>query len=226
MKWRSAVFSLMVGAAGTLWAQEPADTLSAAQLEKETFEPSVYELRMARRMRRWQRLIPSHYKLQFAGSIGLFSLGPGWTYGRSNQWETDLMFGFLPKFESDEAKLVFTLRQSYIPWNIQFGRSDFGFKPLSCGLFFSSVLNDDFWVSEPSRYPGGYYGFSTRLRANIFLGQRFTYYWADDKRAFAQGVSFYYEFSVCDTDLITFFGDRCIKFKDILSLALGLKVHI
>lgn len=58
------------------------------------------------------------------------------------------------------------------------------------------------------------------------MGQRITYCRPNEKRTFAQGISLYYEFSACDTDLITCFGDRCIKFKDIISLAIGLKVHL
>lgn len=226
MRLRNVVFSLLWGAAGLVSAQTSPDSSVLSRLDETEFDPSVYERRKVKRIHRWERLIPSHYKVQFAGSIGMFSIGPGWTYGRSNQWETDLMFGFLPKFESDEMKLVFTIRESYVPWNLQIGHSDYAFKPLTCGLFLSSVLNHDFWVSEPGRYPGGYYGFSTRIRSNLFLGQRITYYRPEAKRTFAQGLSLYYELSVCDTDLLTFFGDKCIKFKEILSLALGLKLHL
>ncbi len=231
MRLRSVVFSLLGCVASVVSAQDavssvPADTLLLSASVPEVAELSVYERRMIKRMRRWQRLIPRHYKMQFAGSIGVVSLGAGWTYGRSDQWETDLMFGFLPKFESEEAKIVFTVRQSYIPWKIALGDRGFAYRPLSCGVFFSSVLNHNFWVSEPGRYPGGYYGFSTRLRANIFAGQRIGYYRPDDKRVLAQGISLYYEFSTCDTDLITCFGDRNVKFKDIISLAVGVKVHL
>lgn len=200
-----------------------ADTLTVGD---EPFARSVYERRIEKRMKRWQRILPSHYKVQFAGSIGVVSLGCGWTYGKRDRWETDLMLGVLPKFESDEGKAVFTLRQSYIPWRVRLGHSHFVYKPFTVGLFFSSILNDEFWTGEPDRYPSGYYGFSTRLRINLCMGQRFTYYVPEHKRLYARGISFYYEFSACDTDFCTFFGDRCIKFKDIVSLALGVKLHI
>ena len=36
-----------------------------------------YEKMMTRRMEMWQRLIPDHYKMQFAGSIGMVSAGTG-----------------------------------------------------------------------------------------------------------------------------------------------------
>ncbi|MBQ1973964.1 MAG: hypothetical protein II222_06485 [Paraprevotella sp.] len=230
MRLRNVLFSILCGACMTLSAHG-VDSLSSEVLADGVGmmyvpERSIYEIRKANRERQWQRLIPTHLKLQYAGSIGFMSLGVGWSYGKSNQWETDLMFGFVPKYDSDKNKLVFTVKQSYIPWIVRFGDSDFNFKPLACGVFFSSVLTGDFWISEPDRYPGGYYNFSTRFRANIFLGQRITYFHPREKRTYIQGCSLYYEFSACDADLVTFFGDKCIKIEDILSLALGLKVHL
>ena len=185
-----------------------------------------YEKMMTRRMEMWQRLIPDHYKMQFAGSIGMVSLGTGWTYGKKKQWETDLMFGFLPKFESEHHKLVFTVKQSYVPWRLRVKESAWVVQPLSCSMFLSSVLNEKFWTREPDRYPKGYYGFSTRIRANLSLGQRIMYDIPDVSDWWVQDISLYYELGACDTDLCTFFGDRSIKFRQILSLAVGIKLHI
>ena len=185
-----------------------------------------YEKMMTRRMEMWQRLIPDHYKMQFAGSIGMVSLGTGWTYGKKKQWETDLFLGFLPKFESDRHKVVFTVKQSYVPWRLRVKESPWVVQPLSCSFFLSSVLNEKFWTREPDRYPKGYYGFSTRIRANLSLGQRIMFDIPDVSDWFVQDISLYYELGACDTDFCTFFGDRTIKFKDILSLAIGVKVHI
>lgn len=185
-----------------------------------------YEKMMTRRMEMWQRLIPDHYKMQFAGSIGMVSLGTGWTYGKKKQWETDLMFGFLPKFESERHKLVFTVKQSYVPWRLRVKESAWVVQPLSCSMFLSSVLNEKFWTREPDRYPKGYYGFSTRIRANLSLGQRIMYDIPDVSDWWVQDISLYYELGACDTDLCTFFGDRSIKFRQILSLAVGIKLHI
>ena len=185
-----------------------------------------YEKMMTRRMEMWQRLIPDHYKMQFAGSIGMVSAGTGWTYGKKLQWETDLILGFLPKFESEHHKVVFTVKQSYVPWKLRIKESPWVVQPLSCSLFLSSVLNEKFWTREPDRYPKGYYGFSTRIRANLSLGQRIMFDIPDVSDWLVQDISLYYELGACDTDFCTFFGDRTIKFKDILSLAIGVKVHI
>ena len=40
----------------------------------------------------WNRLIPKYQNVQYAGSMGLLSLGVGWDYGRKKQWETEIMF--------------------------------------------------------------------------------------------------------------------------------------
>lgn len=197
-----------------------------AETERQDSTPTRYMKMTERRMAAWQRLIPDHYKAQFAGSIGMVAAGPGWTYGKKLQWETDLLFGFLPKFESEHNKLVFTVKQSYVPWRMRIGKSAWVVQPLSCSLFLSSVLNEKFWTREPDRYPKGYYGFSTRIRANLSLGQRIMFDIPDVSDWLVQDISVYYELGACDTDLCTFFGDRSIKFKQILSLALGIKLHI
>ena len=57
--------------------------------------PTRYEKMMTRRMRWNEFEFPIHYKIQFAGSIGVVSIGTGWTYGKKQQWETDIMLGFL-----------------------------------------------------------------------------------------------------------------------------------
>lgn len=234
MKWKNAVFSLLLSVSLGTAAQTTVPPSTAAAdtvhtdstiIQTHTIK-SVYQRRMEKRVHRWQRLIPSHYKAQFAGSIGAGSLGFGWTYGKHDQWETDIMLGILPKANSDKAKAVLTIREEYVPWRIRLGRSDFAIRPLTCALFFSSVLDNDFWVREPDRYPKGYYGFSTRLRANLSLGQRISYYFPEKSRTYARGISLYYELGVCDTDVITFCCDRCIPFKEILSLAIGVKVHL
>lgn len=199
---------------------------SAREYEKTDSARTRYEQMMVRRMERWQKLIPDHYKVQFAGSIGVFSVGTGWTYGKKKQWETDIMIGFLPKFESEHNKAVLTLKESYVPWKLRIAQSNWVLQPLSCSLYLSSILNNQFWRREPDRYPRGYYGFSTRIRANLSLGQRIMYDIPDDSRWLVQDVSLYYELGACDTDFCTFFGDRVIKFRDILSLSIGIKLHV
>ena len=185
-----------------------------------------YDRRVRRYRRRWAALIPTHTKLQFAGNMGLLSAGFGWDYGKRNQWETDLLFGFVPKFSSDKAKATFTVKQNYIPWSLQIKKSRFSAEPLSCGLYLNTVFGDEFWVSEPDRYPKGYYGFSSKVRIHVFLGQRLTYD-IDPKRRFtAKALTLFYEFSTCDLYLISAVTNRYLRPRDYLSLSFGVKVQL
>ena len=174
----------------------------------------------------WQKLIPTYTKLQFAGSMGLLSMGMGWDYGKSDQWETDLLFGFVPQYSSSGVMITSTIKQNYMPWRIPLDNG-FMLEPLSCGLYSNAVLfNDDFWEREPDRYPSGYYKFSTKVRFNIFLGQRINYQIKHKNRHLAKRVSFFYEISSNDLYLFNVFKNKYLKPKDYLSLSLGLKMQI
>ena len=61
------------------------------------------------------KLMPSQFKLQYAGSMGLVSSGFGWIYGKNNNWETDFMLGYIPKYTTHKAKMCVTIKENYIP---------------------------------------------------------------------------------------------------------------
>ena len=73
-----------------------------------------YDNRVHRFRRNWERIIPTHSKIQYAGNMGLLSFGTGWDYGKRNQWETDVLLGFIPKYSSKKAKVTMTLKQNYV----------------------------------------------------------------------------------------------------------------
>ena len=54
----------------------------------------------------------------------------------------------------------------------------------------NTVFGDQFWVNEPDRYPKGYYGFSSKVRFHIFMGQRLTYDIDPQRRFLAKSVTF------------------------------------
>ena len=138
----------------------------------------------------------------------------------------DLLFGFLPKYDSDKAKLTFTIKQNYIPWSLQIRQSDFSFEPLSCGLYLNTVFGDEFWVHEPDRYPQGYYGFSSKVRFHIFAGQRLTYNIPSRFRVTARAITLFYELSTSDLYVVSAFTNRYLKPKDYLSLSFGIKLQL
>ncbi len=187
---------------------------------------SYYERRVHRYRKHWNALIPTYTKMQFAGNMGLLSFGTGWDYGKHNQWETDVYLGFLPKYNSDKARATFTLKQNYIPWNLKVKESRFSIEPLTCGIYMNTVFGGDFWVREPDRYPKGYYGFSSKVRTHVFLGQRFTYNIDPRRRFTAKALTFFYELSTSDLYLISAVTNRYLTPKDYLSLSFGIKLQL
>lgn len=185
----------------------------------------VYDDKLKNYKDRWGKLIPTHTKVQFAGNMGLVSTGFGWDYGKRNQWETDLFFGIIPKYNSSRTRITTTLKTSCMPWNIKINRV-FSFEPLSCGIYLNTVLGKDFWIMGPERYPKGYYGFSTKLRTHAFIGQRITCLTSGKRRFFAKSITAFYEISSCDLLIVSTATNRYLKPLDYISLSFGFKMQI
>lgn len=225
----SKAAALLIGSLFTLGsaAQAPQTISTDARQRTDTLAAALS--RAEKRLERYRKLhnafIPQSYKAQFLGGMGFISLGPSWSYGKKKQWETDFLLGFIPKYNSDAVKVTLTLKQNYIPWNLplKYGLS---LEPLTCGLYLNTVFSNKFWTHEPDRYPSGYYGFSTRIRANIFLGQRIMYRIPDTKREFARAIGFFYELSTCDFYLVSAVTNRSLRPRDYLRLSFGLKLQI
>ena len=187
-------------------------------------ETNRYKKRVEGYRSMWESLMPTYTKFQYAGGMGLINAGFGWSYGKNNQWETDILFGIIPKYSSDNAKMTFTLKQNYIPWRKKLNDS-FTFEPLECGLYFNTVFSDEFWTKEPDRYPKGYYNFSTRVRTHAFIGQRLRFNIPDKKRLFARSITAFYEISSCDLYIVSAFTNH-LNPNDYLRLSFGLKFDI
>lgn len=188
-------------------------------------KPNKYDKRIHRYRGHWEKLIPTHTKVQFAGNMGLLSFGTGWDYGKKNQWETDVFLGFIPKYDPKRTKVTMTLKQNYMPWSLNLGRG-FSTEPLTCGIYFNTVFGNEFWVHEPDRYPKGYYGFSSKIRSHIFLGQRLTYDIDPQRRYTAKSITFFYELSTCDLYPISAATNSYLRPRDYLSLSFGLKLQL
>ncbi|WP_104382858.1 hypothetical protein [Sphingobacterium sp. HMA12] len=169
-------------------------------------------------------LVPSSYLVQYAGSIGLFSAGVGWDYGWQKQWSTDFLLGYVPKYDTDRAKLTLTLRQTYTPFKVQL-HEQISYHPLRTGVYLNTTLGKQFWYKEPDKYPNSYYRFSTRLRINIFVGQDFSYK-LKSKSSYFEGIKFYYDLHTSDLYLVSGIQNKYLKFDDYIGLALGVKLQI
>lgn len=176
--------------------------------------------RIEKYKKKWDRLIPRQIKLQFAGSMGMFSFGPGWYYGSRNQWETDLFLGFIPRINGSDSHITVTLKQTYTPFQILFNES-FSYEPLSSGVYFNKIFGEYFWSRLPEKYPKGYYFWAVNTRFHVFLGQAFAFRLSEDTKG--KTISFFYEFNTNDLYLISAWGNKSIGLKDIIGLSFGFR---
>lgn len=194
---------------------------------------SKYEQRIQRKQKTWASLIPTHFLIQNAGNMGVLSAGIGWSYGKHRQWETDLLFGYIPTHDSSRGKLTTTLKGNFIPWDVDLShishkipQGQWIFKPLTTSLYLNTVYGHEFWKSQPGRYPDKYYEFmSTKFRLNVALGQRITFVVPENKRKRSSRISLFYEVGTCDLYIRSMFQSSDVKLKDILGLSIGLKFH-
>ena len=222
MKWRQFLFSIIT-LLSSLANYAQSDTLDSDALHS---SPSRYDCRIDRYEKRWSSLIPAHIKLQYAGNMGFMSLGWGWDYGKRRQWETDIMIGYIPRFKSDQAKATFSLKQNYIPLSLQIKQSRWAFEPIECGLYFNTLPYKEFWYRNPKRYGKGYYEYCSRMRVNIFAGQRINFDIPESKRDMIKTVTAFYEVSTYDMMFVSACQNKSLKPNQYLTLSVGIKLQI
>ena len=108
-------------------------------------ELSRYDRRVLKYREHWDLLIPTNGVIQTCGNMGVISLGIGWDYGKRRQWETFVMLGYIPRFDSDESKITLTLKENFIPWRRDIGKG-WWFEQLECSIYFNTIFGHDFWT--------------------------------------------------------------------------------
>ena len=181
-----------------------------------------WDKRNHKRYAGWERIKPTHIKMQYAGGMGVLSTGFGWDYGKRCQWETDVFFGYLPKKYAEKFRLTFTLKQNYIPWSMSFDEH-WNLEPFYCGLYFTTIAGEEFWSKEPGRYPNHYYNISTKIRPSIFFGQRMGF---NPNYRLVKNIQLWYEVGTNELYLISKITNKSLKMKDILRFSFGIKVQL
>lgn len=226
----SAVTALLL-----LWSAAAAGTAKAGTIEKDTVytqqaahadsSATSYDRRIHRYRKSWNALIPTQHVIQFCGNMGIVSAGIGWDYGKHRQWETHLLLGVIPKYDSRRVKITMTLKQNYIPWSVYIN-DGWSMEPLQCGLYLNTVFGHDFWTKQPTKYESGYYPFSTRLRPNVFVGERFTKSIPNNRRKYIKSLSLFYELSTNDIYIMHYVHTGSIGFWDLFGLSIGIKAQL
>ncbi|MDX5346185.1 MAG: hypothetical protein LPJ89_00825 [Hymenobacteraceae bacterium] len=169
--------------------------------------------------RKWY--IPDHAVVQFAGNIGIVSGGVGYSYLK-DKMQSDLMYGMAPGFEDASTIHIVTLKTAYHPFNLALNEK-YRVEPLRVGLGISYTMGSQFYTKWPSRYPDGYYTWSTSYRFTPFLGSSISRKIGNQDKAIKM-VQLYGEVGSHDLDLASYVRDSWVSAWDIINFALGTKI--
>lgn len=165
-------------------------------------------------------LLPEHFTLQFAGSIGLFSAGAGYT-SPNKRWESDLLLGYVPESIAGTSIWTAALKGYWLPLQQLQLSEKVAFSPITTGLMLTYTFGDNYFLWNPDRYPKGYYTFSTAMHLYFQLGNQWYFSLHPDKK---QQFRFYYEVNSSAEEIISFIQNRrALSPLDIFHLSIGVR---
>jgi len=170
-------------------------------------------------------LIPDAAIVQYAGSIGYFSVGAGYEIFKNKRGNIDFHYGYVPASKGGELHSL-TAKFAYKPFEINL--KNWGkIYPFNPGVFFSYTFHKDLpFKFNSSQYPSGYYYWSSALRPHISISNEIEFFtdkiW---KNSGIKRISIYSEFNSNDYYLINYFQNlKAVSLSNIFQLGIGVRL--
>lgn len=159
--------------------------------------------------------------LQYAGSIGSFSIGT-LRHTRNDKLALGLNIGHVPRSAGGSLNIV-ALRFQYDPWRVRLGK-DWVWHPMQLGAFISYTSGYDLRATWPEQFEKGYYWWFPNFRQHPYLRTMFGRRTHGDR---VPQVSAYLEVNTNDLYIYSWFPNRgSISVGDILFLGAGMQVRL
>jgi hypothetical protein len=163
---------------------------------------------------------PDHFKSQFAGNIGVLSVGFGYnTFG--GKISSDLMVGYAPKFITNAEIVTIAQKNTFRGHNLRINKLH-RFYPIA-GFSINIETGRNSFLKLPSRYPEGYYS-TNAITYCVFTG--LTYQGKYNNKAFIKQLEYYCEVGTLATYIYYNIMRKEYLNPDILSLALGINIKL
>lgn len=163
------------------------------------------------------KIQPDHIKIQFAGNIGVFSTGIGYSFF-SNKIQSDLLYGLVPASIGGEDihtianKNTFKIFQHSIVKNLSLIHS--------IGFSLNYSITNNTFLSLPEYYPDGYYAINAIRFAPLFSCN---FIYINENFKLFNNINIYFEISTLDNYLWYYIKEtEAIGFSDIWNLAIGI----
>jgi len=170
-------------------------------------------------------LIPDAAIIQYAGSIGYFSVGAGYEIFKNKRGYIDFNYGYVPASKGGELYAV-TAKFAYKPFDIKL--KDWGkLYPFNPGFFLSYTFHEDLpFKFHSSEYPSGYYYWSPALRPHLSFTNEIEFSMAKIWDGLGiKKIGVYSEFNTNDYYIINYFQNvSSLSLSDIFQLGIGIRL--
>ncbi|WP_342327354.1 hypothetical protein [Pedobacter sp. FW305-3-2-15-E-R2A2] len=170
-------------------------------------------------------LIPDNAIVQFAGSIGYFSVGAGYDLFKNKRGILDFNYGYVPASKGGELNIV-TAKFAYKAYEIKL--KDWGkLYPFNPGFFLSYTFHPELsYRFNRNRYSSDYYRWSEALRPHLSIASEIEFNGEKlMKGSGIKAVSLYTEFNTNDYYLINYIQNTSsLTLADIFQLGIGLRL--
>lgn len=170
------------------------------------------------RPERWY--MPHYVPVQFAGNIGLFSLGLGYASNHDN-YHINFLYGYVPssvaraEIHTITAKNIFPLTR----YGLKSNRTIIPY----VGVGLTMEVGGNSFFRMPDHFPKGYYDVPKNIHVIAYGGARLQQLFDDDFKIL-RGLEFYAETGSVDVYLWYKATSNQIKLHNIFSLALGVNI--
>jgi hypothetical protein len=164
--------------------------------------------------------VPDYVKAQFAGNIGLFSVGAGYQLFDKVLY-TELLYGFVPESASkaDNIHLI-TIKNTFPLYRKVIG-DNLTITPIA-GFTTTLDIGTNSFTTLPSLYPEGYY-VPTAIHFTLFGGVMVHKDFKKPK--IFKGVDFYAELGTVETYLWYALATKQVDLVDVFSTSIGVNFY-
>ncbi|PQJ73379.1 hypothetical protein [Polaribacter butkevichii] len=164
--------------------------------------------------------VPDYVKAQFAGNIGLFSVGAGYQLFDKVLY-SELLYGFVPKSASkaDDIHLI-TIKNTFPLFRKKIG-DNLTLTPIA-GIATTLDIGTTSFTTLPKKYPEGYY-VPTAIHFTLFGGVMLHKDFKKPK--LFKGVDFYAELGTVETYLWYALATKEVDLVDVFSTSIGVNFY-
>ncbi len=168
-------------------------------------------------IQRENRPVPIYSKMQYAGNIGLGSIGFG-TFLFNDKVSVDFSFGYLPASKQSQSVSTLALKPAFRICSVKGNYLQWG---MYSGICVTYSMTKNTYASYPDHFPKGYY-MSNAFHFNPFVGMKIMPRKSDRPHAH----SFYAELGTVDYKLWYALSNKKVSALNIWNVCFGITLPL